>query len=41
MMYGNINSRWDLEVPIRVLDANEYVHRFEVRQGASARCTER
>ena len=28
MMYGNINSRWDLEVPIRVLDAKEYVHRF-------------
>ncbi len=29
MIVGNISAEWDLLVPIRVLDKDEYVHRFE------------
>ena len=29
MIYGNINDNWDLVVPMRILDANEHVHRFD------------
>jgi len=30
MIVGNVSENGDLIIPIRVLDANEHVHRFEV-----------